>query len=94
MSLCVCVSTPRVMITSVLVGTDRGTFSPPFSWRRTSLCAYQSRGEADTTARWAFSLPKSTSFYKLTLISVRWWRCPRSGRRITSKALSLSLSLL
>ncbi len=32
-------------------------------------------------------LPKSASFYKVTPISVRWWRCPRSGRRITSKAL-------
>jgi hypothetical protein len=32
-------------------------------------------------------LLKSASFYKVTPISVRWWRCPRSGRRITSKAL-------
>src|SRR3712207_4992907 len=79
------VSTPTVITSAFVVGTDRGTFFPPLGWRRTSLRAHRSRGEADTTAMGL--LPRSASFYKVTPISVRWLRCPRSGRRITSEAL-------
>src|SRR3712207_635816 len=64
---------------------SRHVLLPSVGGGRRALCAHQSRGEADTTAMGL--LPKSTSFYKVTPISGRWWRCPRSGRRITSKAL-------